>query len=275
MIKLSISILFLIFSGLTFALEYRLGQNFVIANSLNVRVEPNTNAPIFEKLPKGQAVEVLEFKNGWAKISNPKGQREMSLWVYSNYLSKKHPSIRQCKVFDVDISLSYFGDCKNGLASGKGVAKGRDFYNGEFLRGQPHGIGAYEWGLESDWAGDRYEGDFVDGERTGFGTYRFDNPKLLKTGLFFQGAYVLECESRQECEDIIDREGSIKKIYCKNKYRKTEMMQEDLSNLSLPELHEKYPKENIDEIQKLKMLLPFLNLFGDLSDHVYANCMKK
>lgn len=275
MIKLSISILLLIFSGFTFALESSLGQNFVIANSLNVRVEPNTNAPISHKLKKGQAVEVLEFKDGWAKISDPKGQREIILWVYSNYLSKKQPSTSQCKVFDVDISLSYSGDCKNGLASGKGLAKGRDLYNGEFLRGEPHGIGAYEWGLESDWAGDQYKGDFVNGERTGFGTYRFNNPKLLKTGLFFRGTYIVKCESRKECEEIIDKEGSVQNIYCKNEYKKTETMQRDLVNLSLPELHEKYPKENLDEIQKLKMLLPFMSIFGDLSDYVYAKCMKK
>ncbi len=61
MIKLSISILFLIFSGLTFALESRLGQNFVIANSLNVRVEPNTNAPIFEKLTRNVFMGVLKL----------------------------------------------------------------------------------------------------------------------------------------------------------------------------------------------------------------------
>ena len=275
MIKLSISILLLIFSGFTFAIESSLGQNFVIANSLNVRVEPNANAPISHKLSKGQAVEVLEFKDGWAKISDPKEQREIYLWVYSNYLSKEQPSTSQCKVFDVDISLSYSGDCKNGIASGKGLAKGRDLYNGEFLRGQPHGIGTYEWGLESDWAGDSYKGDWVNGERTGFGMYRYNDPKLLQTGLFFRGTYILKCESRKECEEIIDKEGSVQNIYCKIEYRQIEMMEEDLVNLSLPEFHEKYPKENLDEIQKLKMLLPFISLFVDLPDQVYSECMKK
>lgn len=69
-----------------------------------------------------------------------------------------------CKVLDPDISLTYVGLCEDGYAHGKGVAKGKDEYEGEFLRGQPHGTGTYTWA-----AGRQYVGDWSAGKRNGFG----------------------------------------------------------------------------------------------------------
>ena len=43
------------------------------------------------------------------------------------------------------ISQSYEGDCREGLAHGFGVARGRDYYRGKFRQGLPDGLGTYIW----------------------------------------------------------------------------------------------------------------------------------
>lgn len=64
-----------------------------------------------------------------------------------------------------DISGSYKGKCKNGLAHGKGNAQGTDHYIGRFSKGWPDGKGTYTWAN-----GDEYSGQFVLGKRHGEGT---------------------------------------------------------------------------------------------------------
>jgi len=44
-----------------------------------------------------------------------------------------------CKVLKQEIATKYFGNCKKGLAQGKGVAVGRDKYEGQFKNGLPNG----------------------------------------------------------------------------------------------------------------------------------------
>ena len=44
-----------------------------------------------------------------------------------------------CKVLMKEISGSYSGECKKGLADGKGEAKGVDRYIGAFKKGLPDG----------------------------------------------------------------------------------------------------------------------------------------
>ncbi len=78
----------------------------------------------------------------------------------------EYSSAATCKVNDSDIAAEYSGDCKNGLANGQGVAKGKDEYKGEFLNGNKHGKGTYNWAK-----GDRYEGEWKDGKKHGKGTY--------------------------------------------------------------------------------------------------------
>ena len=48
-----------------------------------------------------------------------------------------------CKVTDSNLSGIYQGECKNGMADGKGEAKGVHKYNGTFKAGIPEGNGTY------------------------------------------------------------------------------------------------------------------------------------
>ncbi len=73
-----------------------------------------------------------------------------------------------CKVLVPALSGDYDGDCKKGLAHGKGIATGIDRYEGRFVKGYPQGKGKYEWST-----GESYEGDWKKGKRDGIGTYYF------------------------------------------------------------------------------------------------------
>ncbi len=70
-----------------------------------------------------------------------------------------------CKVLMPEISGTYTGKCKKGLAQGKGLAVGTDTYEGRFLKGLPDGDGKYTWA-----DGRVYEGSWLAGERDGKGT---------------------------------------------------------------------------------------------------------
>ena len=56
-----------------------------------------------------------------------------------------------CRVNDPRISGSYSGECLEGVAHGKGVAKGRDEYVGEFRNGNKHGKGTYTFYAGTSW----------------------------------------------------------------------------------------------------------------------------
>lgn len=71
----------------------------------------------------------------------------------------------KCNVAMPKLSGIYKGDCKKGLAHGKGVAKGIDSYEGEFRKGYPEGSGTYHWA-----DGTSYEGSWKLGMRDGMGT---------------------------------------------------------------------------------------------------------
>ena len=70
----------------------------------------------------------------------------------------------ECKVLNENLTGYYEGGCKNGLAHGKGTAKGVDVYIGKFKEGLPHGSGKYIW---KD--GNYYEGKWKEGKRSGKG----------------------------------------------------------------------------------------------------------
>lgn len=78
-----------------------------------------------------------------------------------------------CTVLLPQISGSYEGDCKKGLAHGQGKAKGTDQYEGQFRNGLPDGKGTYLWST-----GEKYTGQWKNGKRNGIGEYTFpDNGK--------------------------------------------------------------------------------------------------
>lgn len=75
-----------------------------------------------------------------------------------------YPQQTDCKVLKPEISDSYTGGCKNGLANGKGEARGIDYYEGQFDKGMPSGKGTYKWA-----DGTYYEGHWENGNRDGTG----------------------------------------------------------------------------------------------------------
>jgi len=83
--------------------------------------------------------------------------------VYSSYSQSGN-----CKVLKPEIAISYSGECKKGLANGKGVAEGIDKYEGRFKEGLPQGNGTYKYAN-----GDIYDGDFKEGMRSGNGKFTF------------------------------------------------------------------------------------------------------
>jgi hypothetical protein len=81
--------------------------------------------------------------------------------VFGKYVSAQQTD---CKVTIAEINESYSGDCKNGLAHGKGIARGIDYYEGQFIKGMPDGKGTYRWA-----SGIYYEGQWKQGMKEGIG----------------------------------------------------------------------------------------------------------
>jgi len=75
---------------------------------------------------------------------------------------------QDCKVLLASISDSHSGGCKKGLAHGEGKSSGEDFYEGNFRKGLPDGIGKYTWKN-----GQAYFGEFNKGLKEGKGELSF------------------------------------------------------------------------------------------------------
>jgi len=92
-----------------------------------------------------------------------------------------------CKVLFKEISGTYKGDCKDGLAHGKGKAVGEDTYNGEFKNGLPDGKGKYTY---KD--GNMFLGHWVNGLKQGEGkfTYYTNGKANVLEGFWQNGEYV-------------------------------------------------------------------------------------
>ena len=142
--------------------------------------------------------------------------------------------IVNCKVNDVDINQEYRGECRNGLAHGKGRAKGRDVYFGEFKDGNTHGQGTYTWATgdsyEGSWVnGERihgkykgkngtYEGDFLNKNYQGFGVYKYSCScsfwsceTCTDKGWWLNGKLARSCDSKDACEKLNRLEPQIRK----------------------------------------------------------------
>lgn len=89
--------------------------------------------------------------------------------IFLFFLSASYTIAQEgCKVLMPAIAVEYKGDCKKGLADGKGEALGVDHYVGHFKKGWPDGKGVYTWST-----GEVYKGYFKKGMRNGMGTYTF------------------------------------------------------------------------------------------------------
>jgi len=109
--------------------------------------------------------------------------------ICSNYLGFSQDNESECRVLLSEISDSYKGGCKNGLAHGKGAAKGIDSYEGKFKKGLPHGMGTYTWSN-----GDYYDGTWKYGKRHGNGLmYRSDSKEKI-FGQWKEDEFIKEIE---------------------------------------------------------------------------------
>ncbi len=81
-----------------------------------------------------------------------------------------------CRVLVPELSGSYAGECRNGLAHGAGTASGLDTYTGQFRRGLPHGQGTYTWHT-----GEIHEGRWRQGQPHGLGTWTRPGPDGTET----------------------------------------------------------------------------------------------
>lgn len=92
-----------------------------------------------------------------------------------------------CMVLKAEIAGTYKGECKNGLAHGKGRAAGKDSYEGRFTKGLPTGKGVYIWST-----GEVYIGEWLFGLREGEGVYRYkkDGRDTIQVGLWEKDKYI-------------------------------------------------------------------------------------
>lgn len=99
------------------------------------------------------------------------------------------PGQEKCRVLMSSISVEYKGDCKNGLADGRGEAFGVDHYIGHFRKGLPDGEGVYTWST-----GEVYKGSFKKGMRHGHGSYTFklNGRDTTLTGRWQKDKYIEE-----------------------------------------------------------------------------------
>ncbi|MDD4994320.1 MAG: hypothetical protein PHR83_19025 [Paludibacter sp.] len=92
-----------------------------------------------------------------------------------------------CKVLLDKISGIYTGDCKNGLANGKGKSVGEDTYTGSFKDGLPDGKGKYTYKN-----GDVFIGNWLRGKKDGQGKFEIsiNGKKNTINGYWKENEYV-------------------------------------------------------------------------------------
>ncbi|MCB9015635.1 MAG: hypothetical protein H6541_07535 [Lentimicrobiaceae bacterium] len=107
----------------------------------------------------------------------------LTVLIYTQYATAQE----NCRVLNINISESYTGKCKNGLAHGQGTATGIDRYEGQFKKGLPDGKGKYTWST-----GEVYDGQWRAGKREGIGKYTFLNNGLdtINDGQWVNDRYI-------------------------------------------------------------------------------------
>jgi len=110
-----------------------------------------------------------------------------SVFVAILLSSQTFYSQNTCTVLMEGISGVYKGKCKKGFANGKGIATGKDTYEGHFKKGLPNGFGTYKW--ES---GEVYIGKWKKGKRNGMGkyTFQFNNKDSVLEGIWKNDKYL-------------------------------------------------------------------------------------
>lgn len=143
--------------------------------------------------------------------------------------------LANCRVIDAAIAREYRGECRNGLAHGKGRAKGKDAYVGEFQDGNAHGQGTYTWASGDSFAGqwqdgkktygkytwssgNYYEGYFVNNNFNGYGVKTrncncgfWSCDTCTDRGWWQDDKFVRSCDSKDACEKLIRLEPLIRK----------------------------------------------------------------
>jgi hypothetical protein len=85
------------FSSVAFAQATKPGTYYVKENVLEERLGPSNKGSVTNRIHRGQKVEVLELKNGWARVSkyydgSVEGQSgQVARWVLATGLSTKQP----------------------------------------------------------------------------------------------------------------------------------------------------------------------------------------
>lgn len=143
-----------------------------------------------------------------------------------------------CKVLLEPISESYSGRCRDGLAHGRGTARGVDTYVGMFREGLPHGRGTYTYQN-----GSTFKGQFKNGMKHGSGEFTLiaGDQKIVQKGYwqhdeFIGGAKPTELYRITERSNITSY--SIKKIGD----------QEDRIKISFFSAHTKYIPTDLEII---------------------------
>lgn len=84
---------------------------------------------------------------------------------------------QNCTVLVDSLKGKYEGECKEGLANGKGIAVGVDSFNGNFKNGFPNGSGKYFY-KNGSW----YNGNWKKGKFDGQGVYHKANENNADSG---------------------------------------------------------------------------------------------
>lgn len=111
----------------------------------------------------------------------------ISMVVVFGIVTTSINSQEKCKVLKPDIAGEYSGECKNGLASGQGISKGENIYEGKFKKGLPNGKGTIIYVN-----GEKYIGKWKNGLKHGEGKYilKLNGIEKIEEGIWKKGKFI-------------------------------------------------------------------------------------